>query len=69
MFLSKLYMLACQCIQLQIYMIRYIEERCFIIYIVMKNRKILIKYNAYFEKAVFHLCENTRFYIFMGEKS
>ena len=30
----------------------------FIIYKVMKYRKILIKYNAYFKKAVFHSREN-----------
>ena len=32
----------------------------FIIYKVMKYRKILIKYNAYFKKAVFHRGENIK---------
>ena len=32
----------------------------FILYKVMKYRKILTKYNAYFEKAVFHSRENIK---------
>ena len=32
----------------------------FIIYKVMKYRKIFIKYNAYFKKAVFHSRENIK---------
>ena len=35
----------------------------FIIYKVMKYRKIFIKYNAYFKKAVFHSHENIKSYI------
>ena len=46
----------------------------FIIYYVMKYRKILIKYNAYisqpwkYKNLYFHSSENTRFDIFTGEK-
>ena len=40
----------------------------FIIYKVMKYRKILIKYNAYFQKAVFHSCENIKSCIFTAVK-
>ena len=46
----------------------------FIIYYIMKYRKILIKYNAYISQPwkykimYFHSCENTRFDIFTGEK-
>ena len=40
----------------------------FIIYKVMKYRKILINYNAYFKKAVFHSCENIKNWIFTAEK-
>ena len=46
----------------------------FIIYYVMKYRKILIKYNAYisqpwkYKNLYFHSSENTKFDIFMGEK-
>ena len=36
----------------------------FIIYKVMKYRKICIKYNAYFKKAVFHSRENIKSCIF-----
>ena len=41
---------------------------CFIIYKVMKYRKILIKYNAYFQKAVFHSRENIKSCIFTAVK-
>ena len=40
----------------------------FIIYKVMKYRKILIKYNAYFKKAVFHSRENIKSCIFTAVK-
>ena len=46
----------------------------FIIYYVMKYRKILIKYNAYisqpwkYKNLYFHSSENTRFDIFTGQK-
>ena len=40
----------------------------FIIYKVMKYRKILIKYNAYFQKAVFHSRENIKSCIFTAVK-
>ena len=40
----------------------------FIIYKVMKYRKILIKYNAYFKKAVFHSRENIKGCIFTAVK-
>ena len=40
----------------------------FIIYKVMKYRKILIKYNAYFKKAVFHSRENIISCIFTAVK-
>ena len=44
-------------------------EQGFIIYKVMKYRKIYIKYNAYLEKAVFHSCENINrgYLLFSGE--
>ena len=53
-----------------------VNRSFYYIYKVMKNRKILIKYNAYFEEAVFHIRVNiksrishvkktTRFYIFI----
>ena len=35
-------------------------EISFIIYKVMKYQKILIRYNAYFKKAVFHSRENIK---------
>ena len=42
----------------------YLTSMCFlnvfIIYKVMKYSKICIKYNAYFKKAVFHICENIK---------
>ena len=40
----------------------------FILYKVMKYRKILIKYNAYFKKAVFHSRENIKSCIFTAVK-
>ena len=40
----------------------------FIIYKVMKYRKLCIKYNAYFKKAVFHSCENIKSCIFTAVK-
>ena len=46
----------------------------FIIYYVMKCKKILIKYNAYisqplkYKNLYFHSSENTRYDIFTGEK-
>ena len=40
----------------------------FIIYKEMKYRKILIKYNAYFKKAVFHSRENIKSCIFTAVK-
>ena len=40
----------------------------FIIYKVMKYRKILIKYNAYLKKAVFHSRENIKSCIFTAVK-
>ena len=40
----------------------------FIINKVMKYRKILIKYNAYFKKAVFHSRENIKSCIFTAVK-
>ena len=40
----------------------------FIIYKVMKYRKILIEYNAYFKKAVFHSRENIKSCIFTAVK-
>ena len=46
--------------------VRYIY--IFIIYKVMKYRKILIKYNAYFKKAVFHSRENIKSCIFTAVK-
>ena len=36
------------------------QRNHFIIYKVMKYRKIFVKYNAYFKKAVFHSRENTK---------
>ena len=39
-----------------------------IIYKVIKYRKILIKYNAYFKKAVFHSHENIKSCIFTTVK-
>ena len=45
-----------------------IEISPFIIYKVMKYRKILIKYNAYFKKAVFHSRENIKSCIFTAVK-
>ena len=49
--------------------IRAIKQRqFFIIYKVMKYRKILIKYNAYFKKAVFHSRENIKSCIFTAVK-
>ena len=41
---------------------------CFIIYKVMKYKKICIKYNAYFKKAVFHSRENMKSCIFTAVK-
>ena len=40
----------------------------FIIYKIMKYRKILIKYNAYLKKAVFHSRENIKSCIFTAVK-
>ena len=40
----------------------------FIIYKVMKYRKILIKYNAYLKKAVFHSSEDIKSCIFTAVK-
>ena len=44
------------------------EVYTFIICKVMKYRKILIKYNAYFKKAVFHSRENIKSCIFTAVK-
>ena len=41
----------------------------FIIYKVIKYRKILIKYNAYFKKAVFHSRENIKSCIITAHKT
>ena len=49
-------------------MIKIHGRKMLIIYIVMKCRKILIKYNAYFEKAVLHLAKIQDF-IFSREKN
>ena len=44
------------------------DELTFIIYKVMKYIKILIIYNAYFKKAVFHSRENIKSCIFTAVK-
>ena len=44
------------------------DRKSFIIYKVMKYRKILIKYNAYFKKSVFHWRENIKSCIFTAVK-
>ena len=44
------------------------RRKSFIIYKVMKYRKVLIKYNAYFKKAVFHSRKNIKSCIFTAVK-